>query len=153
MQLLWLVVAMVPILTACDNEAARVPARWTDSAAPANAPIPPKWFRDDQVKLGESLYRTHCAECHGQKAEGAVQWRKIGPDGRFPPPPLNGTGHAWHHSLDVLSQVIMEGVPGGEKSMPAWEGRLSREEVEAIIAWFQSLWPNEIYVAWNENSR
>jgi mono/diheme cytochrome c family protein len=32
--------------------------------------------------------------------------------------------------------------------MPPWGGQLSDEDMEAIIAWFQSLWPDEIYDTW-----
>jgi len=33
-------------------------------------------------------------------------------------------------------------------SMPAWEGKLSDDDIEAVIAWIQSRWPEEIYQAW-----
>lgn len=32
--------------------------------------------------------------------------------------------------------------------MPARGGKLSQAEIEAVIVWFQSLWPDEIYSAW-----
>ena len=32
--------------------------------------------------------------------------------------------------------------------MPAWGEKLSDAEIKAIVAWFQSLWPEEIYSAW-----
>lgn len=103
-----------------------------------------------QVALGESLYRQHCAECHGKGAEGAPDWRHRDAEGMFPPPPLNGTGHAWHHSVAVLKQVILDGSPAGQGKMPSWHGKLSEAEVEAVITWFQSLWPDQVYVAWYE---
>ena len=143
----------IGVLTGCDNEAARVPERWTEKAAPVSAPVPPRWFRDDQVRQGEALYRTHCAECHGQEAQGAANWRDPGSDGRFPPPPLNGSGHAWHHSVEVLYQVIMRGIHGSEKSIASWQDKLTQGQAMAIIAWFQSLWSDTIYTAWYEGSR
>ena len=34
--------------------------------------------------------------------------------------------------------------------MPAWKGKLSEAEMAAIVAWFQSLWPQPVYDAWYE---
>ncbi|MFM1892816.1 MAG: hypothetical protein RLZ44_1893 [Pseudomonadota bacterium] len=103
-----------------------------------------RWYRPEHAALGAGLYRQHCASCHGPAAEGAPGWQQPGPDGRYPPPPLNGSAHAWHHPLKALYHTITR----GQGNMPAWGGRLSRAEVLAIIAWFQSLWPDEIYAAW-----
>jgi len=99
---------------------------------------------------GENLYSAHCAQCHGPNAEGDPQWRKVGPDGKYPPPPLNGSGHAWHHSRAVLRNVIKEGSPPDQGNMPAWKGKLSDQQIETIIDYFQSLWPEQVYSAWIE---
>ncbi len=32
--------------------------------------------------------------------------------------------------------------------MPPWGDKLSDADMEAIIAWFQSHWPDEIYDTW-----
>ena len=32
--------------------------------------------------------------------------------------------------------------------MPAFRGSLTDEEIIDVIAWFQSLWPEEIYTQW-----
>ena len=32
--------------------------------------------------------------------------------------------------------------------MPAWKDKLSDEDIDAVIAWMQSVWPEEIYRAW-----
>jgi mono/diheme cytochrome c family protein len=29
--------------------------------------------------------------------------------------------------------------------MPAWKGKFSEDDIEAVIAWFQSRWPEEVY--------
>ena len=84
------------------------------------------------------------------QAEGAPNWRKSGPDGKYPAPPLNGTGHGWHHPLSILFQVIKKGSPGGQGNMPAWQGKLSDDEIIATIAWFQTKWSPEIYQNWVE---
>jgi mono/diheme cytochrome c family protein len=107
-----------------------------------------RWYPPEVLETGGALYRENCSSCHGEQAQGAPDWRQRGPEGKWPPPPLNGTGHAWHHPLPALYQVIMNGSPAGSGNMPAWKGKLTREEVLAVIAWFQSQWPDEIYVAW-----
>lgn len=101
-----------------------------------------------QVARGKQIFETNCAACHGAGAEGAPNWRQLGADGRYPPPPLNGTGHAWHHPYNALVYVIKNGSPGGQGNMPAWGGKLSDSEIADTIAWFQSLWPKEVYQAW-----
>ena len=32
--------------------------------------------------------------------------------------------------------------------MPAFQGVLTDEEIINVIAWFQNLWPEEIYAQW-----
>lgn len=100
-----------------------------------------------EVARGKALFAQHCARCHGDNAQGDPNWRLRHPDGTFPPPPLDGTGHAWHHSRDWLHEVILSGTePQGR--MPAWSGKLSDHQIDDIIAWFQSLWPDEVYATW-----
>jgi mono/diheme cytochrome c family protein len=104
----------------------------------------------EQVLRGAAVYAANCAECHGMRAEGAKDWHRLGPDGKFPPPPLDGSAHAWHHPRAQLKQIILDGTVTRGGGMPAWRGKLSDADVDAIIAWFQSLWPEDIYRAWRE---
>jgi hypothetical protein len=53
----------------------------------------------------------------------------------------------------MLQKVILAGRPGGQGEMQAWKDQLGTEEVLAIIAWFQSLWPEPVYTAWSEASQ
>ncbi len=101
-----------------------------------------------KIKYGKKAYQEYCAKCHGLNGEGAVDWRKQNPDGNFPAPPLNGTGHAWHHPMATLQNVIKNSRKGSE--MPAWKDTLNDIEIDAIIAWFQSQWPDEVYTAWKK---
>lgn len=100
------------------------------------------------VTRGGKLFHQHCAACHGDAAQGQPTWQRPDPDGRYPAPPLNGTGHAWHHPTAALKQTIKRGTLSLGGSMPAWGEKLSDAEIDAIIAWFQSKWPDEIYAAW-----
>ncbi len=109
-------------------------------------------FDPEQIKRGEAVYLANCTACHGKKGEAGPDWRKPGADGRYPPPPLNGTAHTWHHSTAVLKKTILEGGPSGlnglPSMMPAWQGKLSEQQVDDVLVWIKSLWPDEIYDAW-----
>ncbi len=105
-------------------------------------------FDPKQVAQGQALFLKNCAVCHGQNAEGTPDWRKPLANGRYPPPPLNGTAHAWHHSTDELKQFILNGGPPGEGRMPGWKGILKEQEIDDILTWIKSLWPEEVYQGW-----
>jgi mono/diheme cytochrome c family protein len=100
------------------------------------------------VAHGQQVYRQNCASCHGDKAQGAPNWRQLGADGFYPAPPLNGTGHEWHHSTAALRDVIKHGSAMGQGNMPAYGDKLSDQDVDAVIEWFQSLWPDAVYGEW-----
>lgn len=110
-----------------------------------------RWYTSMQMQQGNSLFQENCAICHGANAQGlADDWRVRDSNGNLPPPPLNGTAHTWHHSLDLLDQIIAEGGVLYEGNMPGFSGQLSREDRRAVIAYFQSFWTDEIYNAWME---
>lgn len=123
-------------------------------------PSPPQfqsveyWYSKDQVAQGDLVFQQHCSSCHLADASGSKKWRKRDANGNLPPPPLNGNAHTWHHALSVLQTTIKNG--GGEwgGTMPPFSNTLNEEEILSIIAWFQSKWPDEVYIAWSEiNSR
>jgi mono/diheme cytochrome c family protein len=103
-----------------------------------------RWYSPQHAAVGAELFARHCAACHGANAEGAAGWQHPGADGHMPAPPLNGSAHAWHHPLGDLVRTILQ----GQGNMPGWRGVLSVAEILAVVAWFQSLWSDEIYAAW-----
>ncbi len=112
-------------------------------------PVPGRWYTASQVDTGQKVFRTHCASCHGRDAEGITgDWKKTLPDGSYPPPPLNGTAHAWHHPMSVLKRTIDNGGIALGGKMPGFVDKLSDAEKNAAIAFFQSKWNNEIYAGW-----
>jgi len=135
----WLVATLCALLHGCGSE--------TDE----RDVIRNRWYTQLQVEAGAALYQTHCAACHGNAAEGLTQdWRRRNENGNFPPPPLNGTAHAWHHPLEVLERTILEGGAPLGGVMPGFAGTLSSQDARSTIAYFQSYWPDEIYHTWEE---
>ena len=107
-----------------------------------------RWYTQGQVEQGQELFQMHCAVCHGAKAEGTVNWFERDAEGNYPPPPLDGTAHAWHHALPVLERVIAEGGVAFGGVMPGFADTLKEEEIRSAIAYFQSQWPDDIYQQW-----
>ena len=102
--------------------------------------------RDAQkVALGAKLYAANCASCHGARLEGQPQWQRRLPNGRLPAPPHDESGHTWHHPDDMLFNMVENGVtayapPGYQSNMPAFAGRLSDDEIWAVLAYIKSHW-------------
>ena len=114
-------------------------------------PVAGRWYSVEQVQTGSKVFQDHCAQCHGAQAQGVTaDWRARLEDGSFPPPPLNGSAHAWHHPLSVLLQMInLGGVPLGGQ-MPAFANHILDREKLAAIAYFQSFWNDDVYGNWEQ---
>ena len=100
-----------------------------------------------QIALGQSLYSARCASCHGKNLEGQPNWQTPLPSGRLPAPPHDKTGHTWHHSDDALTRVTKLGLKpfagdNYESDMPAFGTILSDEEIDAILVYIKSTWPD-----------
>ena len=124
--------------------------RPASSGAADSAGSTGRWFAPEHVRIGAPLYGASCARCHGPRGQGAPGWRQPGPGGKRPAPPLDGTGHTWHHPLRALAYQIKFGTPGGKGAMPGFSSSLSDAQVLAIIAWLQDKWPDDLYATWLE---
>jgi len=107
-----------------------------------------RWYDQATVDQGAALFSQNCASCHGTNAEGTADWKKTDANGNFPPPPLNGSAHAWHHNKELLKRTIREGGAKLGGLMPGFADKLSDEEINAVIAYFQSKWPDSVYQKW-----
>ena len=136
--MLFRVTALLFFVTACSEN------------APVIETVPGRWYTAAQVESGESLYQLHCAACHAADGSATTEWRTPDAAGNYPPPPLNGTAHTWHHPLEVLDYTIENG--GGEFGgvMPGFAALLQRNQRLSIVAFIQSWWPDDIYVKWEE---
>ncbi len=146
------VLLALPVLSACENEAASGGSHFVETLS--GTPVV-REYDAGRLRFGEAVYRQHCADCHGTQAEGAKDWRKRDAQGFYPPPPLNGSGHAWHHPGRTLRDMIRNGSGRDEQGrlqggMPAWQGKLAEHEIDAVVIWLQSLWPDPVYAAWAE---
>jgi mono/diheme cytochrome c family protein len=97
---------------------------------------------------GARIFQENCAICHGPEAQGHPDWQTPGVAAA---PPLNGTGNEWKRKHPELVAVIKQGVKRkNEQIMPGWEGRLSEQDIEEVIVWFQALWPADVYARWRK---
>jgi thiol:disulfide interchange protein DsbC len=112
-----------------------------------------RWYTTEQIEQGRAVFQEHCASCHGGEAQGLVEdWQTADENGRYPPPPLNGSAHAWHHALPVLRRTIHKGNVELGGQMPGFVDKIGELDTDAAIAYFQSFWSDEVYATWLENS-
>ncbi len=111
-----------------------------------------RWYSTAQVESGRLVFTKNCAVCHKSDASGTPDWKKRLDDGFFPPPPLNGTAHAWHHSISVLKEYIADGGASMGGRMPGFKDKLRESEMLDAIAYFQSYWSDDVYGMWKERN-
>ncbi len=117
------------------------------------SPVDSRWYKPEMVAIGDTLFQQNCASCHGVNAEGTLEWKKTDSNGNYPPPPLNGSAHAWHHDLSVLKNSIREGGVKLGGTMPPFNEKLSASDIEAVIAYFQSKWSDQLYQQWQNRNQ
>jgi mono/diheme cytochrome c family protein len=102
----------------------------------------------EAVELGRRIYAETCASCHGTNLEGQRNWRERLPNGKMPAPPHDASGHTWHHRDTALFQITKKGPAAYPKDyptdMPGFSGRLSDDEIAAVLAFIKSTWPPDI---------
>ena len=118
------------------------------SGIPEALTVPGRWYTQLQVDAGQSLYDAHCSVCHGNDGSATADWRPPAAPGPYPPPPLNGTAHTWHHSLALLNYTIENGGAEFDGLMPGFAGVLDQEQRLSVIAYLQEWWPDDIYAQW-----
>jgi len=111
-----------------------------------------RWYSTTQMTTGKELFGAYCAACHGKQAQGLVaDWKQRNADGALPPPPLNGSAHAWHHAMPLLLEIIQQGGALYDGQMPAFADVLNEQEQLAVVAYFQSYWNDETYRLWHQS--
>lgn len=147
----WVLLVASALAVACDREPEKTRVATAEPPpvpAPAG-PVPSQPFSVDSITRGAALYREHCLQCHGPEAQGHPDWQTPS-DGTFmAAPPLNGTGNVWRRKKRDIVAIIKRGATRDDiPAMPAYKGRLSDQQIEDIITWFQVLWPPDVYELW-----
>ncbi len=96
----------------------------------------------EQVALGQTIYQSNCAVCHGADGAGYAQEA-------IPAPPLNGTAHSWHHTDSLIASWIR----GGIGQMPAVGADWSDDDINAVLSYIKQWWGPEELAMQTENSR
>jgi len=104
-----------------------------------------RWYSEAQVAQGATLFKQNCASCHGANGESVAEQDNV-----KPAPALDGTAHTWHHSIDQLRKTISLGTQQLGGRMPAFADKLSADEIDHVIAFFQSKWPQATYASWSD---
>ncbi len=155
----WL--AVLVVLAACGDAGDAI-STTSEPATPPSFPvigeqieIPPLPELDPgSVVLGQLLYGRHCASCHGLTLAGDSDWQTPNNDGSYPPPPQDSSGHTWHHSDQLLVNIILNGSDFPQSQMEAFGGVITEDEVLAILAYLKSSWgPLERDVQWGATVR
>lgn len=134
------VAALGAILAGCEK---KDPDSMSSLQAPLGSDRP---LSLESVARGAHLYQEHCALCHGPEAQGHPDWENTQV---VAAPPLNGTGNEWKRKKSDLIAIIKNGAKrNNEPVMPGLAGRLSDQEIEDVVTWFQALWPIDVYDRW-----
>ncbi len=80
---------------------------------------------------GQSIYATHCINCHGVHGQGD------GPIGKMLVPPAANLTVLGEKSDQELLTTIQDGRPG--TAMPSWKGDLSAQDINHVLAYVRSL--------------
>ena len=107
--------------------------------------------RDSKIAIarGELLYNQHCASCHMSNLSGAKNWKSKDKDGHNLSPPLNGSGHTWHHSDELLHNIIKHGfinlVKNYKGKMAGFGDKMSDKQIDSVLSYIKSHWEDKIY--------
>lgn len=120
----------------------------------------PAGFEADLAE-GARLYAEHCADCHGADLEGQPDWQAPGPDGIYPAPPHDASGHTWHHSDQLLfdytkkggAALMAEQGMAFDSGMPGFGDQLSDDQIRSVLAYIKSTWPERMRAVQAERTR
>ena len=101
------------------------------------------------IARGKIVYESNCVSCHQINLIGAENWKGLDEDGHRKAPPLNGTGHTWHHDDATLHNIIKHGlaklVKNYEGKMPGFEDNLKDKDIDSVLSYMKSFWPDDVY--------
>ena len=107
-------------------------------------------IKANKSEIGKQLYEANCSTCHGVNLAGADNWQEgVDSDGQRLPPPLNGTGHTWHHSDKLLQGITKNGIGFYVKDykgkMNGFGEVLNDEQIDLVLGYIKSYWKKDAY--------
>ncbi len=140
-------VVLALVLGACRSSPAEAELPSSVSEGPLSASLrgdaPPFPDLDDALIVeGAALYQGNCASCHLSDLSGSPNWKVPSEDGIYPPPPMDESGHTWHHP-DVLLTELIQGERGYESAMPEFADTLTPQQINAILEFIKSNWDDQ----------
>ena len=101
------------------------------------------------IARGKVVYESNCVSCHQVNLIGAENWKGLDGDGHRKAPPLNGTGHTWHHDDATLHNIIKYGlakiVKNYEGKMIGFGDKINDKQIDSVLSYIKSHWEDEIY--------
>ena len=107
--------------------------------------------RDSPLMIirGKIIYENNCVSCHQVNLIGAANWKGLDEDGHRKAPPLNGTGHTWHHDDASLHNIIKYGlakiVKDYEGKMIGFGDKINDKQIDSVLSYIKSHWEDKIY--------
>jgi mono/diheme cytochrome c family protein len=74
----------------------------------------------------ESLFKQHCAQCHGSDGRAYMAPGEVGVARTF-------TDRRWQ--AEVSDRRLINSITRGREGMPSFKGRLSRKQIKALVAY------------------
>ena len=101
------------------------------------------------IARGKIVYESNCVSCHQVNLVGAENWKGVDKDGHRKAPPLNGTGHTWHHDDASLHNIIKYGlakiVKNYEGKMIGFGDKINDKQIDSVLSYIKSHWEDQIY--------
>ena len=91
----------------------------------------PSLNEQGSLAKGQSVYTTHCLNCHGTMGKGD------GPIGKMLIPPAANLTVLGKKSDQELLKTIQDGRPG--TAMPSWKGDLSAQDILDVLSYVRNL--------------
>ena len=108
-----------------------------------------------ELAMAKELYTSNCSSCHMDNLSGNSEWKSsLDKEGQRLPPPLDGTGHTWHHAPQQLFDIIRHGY---KKTNPNYQGKmlgnenLTDDEIWSILEYIKNIWPETIQIKYESN--
>ncbi len=81
----------------------------------------------------KNIYENECQKCHGKDGKGSKRGQSLGVP--------NFADAEWQASL--TDEQLIKSITNGKKKMPKQEGKLSPEEIKAVVKYIRLLGPKK----------